>query len=75
MPRLADEMRRRRLEHLAADLKTELLIRRSLTMSVERVEDVELWRSAARLAGRRLGIPVRTGVSRDGSTVWASEGP
>jgi SAM-dependent methyltransferase len=30
---------------------------------------------AARIAGRRLGVQVRTGVARDGSKVWASEGP
>jgi hypothetical protein len=33
------------------------------------------WRRAARLAGRRLGIQVRTGVSRTGDKVWAVEGP
>jgi hypothetical protein len=75
MPRLIDELERRRLEHLSQQLADELRIRRSITMSSACIEDVELWRRAARLAGRRLGIPVRTGLSSDGTKVWASEGP
>ena len=39
------------------------------------VHDVDLWRRAARRAGRLLGIPIRTGVAPDGSAVWACEGP
>jgi uncharacterized metal-binding protein len=34
------------------------------------VGDVELWRRAARSAGRVLNVPVRTGVAPDGSKVW-----
>jgi hypothetical protein len=34
------------------------------------VGDIELWRRAARRAGRILHVPVRTGVSDDGSKVW-----
>lgn len=33
--------------------------------------DVDRWRRAARQAGREMGWSVRTGVSSDGSTVWA----
>ncbi len=72
--RVADLQRRRR-ERLIEQLQQELRVRRGLTLSTDSVEDVREWRSAARAAGRRLGIPVRTGVSSDGSKVWASEGP
>jgi hypothetical protein len=75
MARLTDELDRRRLERLAAELALELRLRRSVTYGTDYVEDVELWRRAARLAGRQLGIQVRTGVSSDGTKVWASEGP
>ena len=34
--------------------------------------DVDRWRWATRQAGRSLGWSVRTGVSDDGSTVWAT---
>jgi hypothetical protein len=34
------------------------------------VADVELWRKAARRAGRILSVPVRTGMSDDGDKVW-----
>ena len=70
-----DELERRRLDRLVEQLTRQLGIHRSLTLDVNYVEDVDLWRKAARLAGRRLGIPVRTGVSRDGTRVSASEGP
>jgi hypothetical protein len=70
-----DELERWRLERLVTKLAAELEARRSLTYSTEYVEDVDLWRRAARVAGRRLGVPIRTGVSRDGTKVWASEGP
>jgi hypothetical protein len=66
----ADELERWHLEHLVKQLTEGLRTHRSLTYSTDYVEDVELWRRAARVAGRRLGIPVRTGVSRDGTKVW-----
>lgn len=34
------------------------------------VADLELWRTAARRAGRNLSIPVRTGISDEGDKVW-----
>jgi len=34
--------------------------------------DVKRWRRAARQAGSALGWSIRTGVSADGSTVWAT---
>ncbi len=75
MASLSDELARRRLEHLVEQLTQQLLVRRGVTHGTDYVEDIELWRKAARIAGRRLGMQVRTGVSRDGSKVWASEGP
>jgi hypothetical protein len=75
MRRLTDELERRRLERLTEQLTEQLRVHRSLTLDVDRLEDVELWRKAARRAGRRLAVPVRTGVSHDGTKVWASEGP
>jgi hypothetical protein len=75
MAQVVDELERRRLERLVQQLTEQLRVHRSLTLGVDRVDNVDLWRKAARMAGRRLGIPVRTGVSRDGAKVWASEGP
>jgi hypothetical protein len=69
------DLQRRRLERLVEQLKQELLVRRGLVLSADSVEDLDEWRRAARMAGRQLGIPIRTGVSRDGTKVWASEGP
>ena len=43
----------------------------SLVRNASEVGDVELWRLAARKAGRVLGVPIRTGVAPDGSRVWA----
>jgi len=65
----------RQFEELVLKLVLELKFKRSVNYAVSSIEDVELWRRAARTAGRRLGIQVRTGISRDGQVVWASEGP
>ena len=65
----------RRLELLVDELTVQLKVSQGATHGIDYVEDIELWRKAARIAGRRLGIAVRTGVSRDGTKVWASEGP
>ncbi len=43
----------------------------SLVRNASEVGDVDLWRRAARKAGRVLGVPIRTGVAPDGSRVWA----
>ena len=65
-----------RINRLAREIASQL---RSNSNSVVRgtanVGDVDEWRRAARKAGRQLGIQIRTGVSRDGDKVWASEGP
>ena len=75
MRSLTDELGRRRLDRLVRRLERELRNRRSFTCSADRLEDVQQWRRAARVAGRRMGISVRTGISRDGTKVWVSEGP
>jgi hypothetical protein len=72
---MTDELADRRLEILVRELENQLRTDRGVKHGVDYVADVDLWRKAARIAGRRLGIPVRTGISRDGTEVWASEGP
>jgi hypothetical protein len=69
------DLQRRRFERLVEQLRQELLVRRGVVLNADSVEDVAEWRKAARQAGRSLGIPVRTGVSSDGTKLWASEGP
>ncbi len=61
----------RKVEALAAQLLPVLRDRGSLMVDAEDVADVDLWRRAARLAGRRLGCRVRTGVVGAGARVWA----
>jgi hypothetical protein len=75
MASVIDEFERRRLQRLTDELAIELSLRGSVMYTADYVGDVDLWRRAARAAGRRLGIVVRTGVSPDGAKVWASEGP
>lgn len=70
-----DELARRRLELRVQEIAQLLALHKSVTFSTNYVEDVDEWRKAARIAGHRLNISVRTGVARDGSKVWASEGP
>jgi hypothetical protein len=60
---------------LVEELTWQLRDIKTVKHGVDYVGHVELWRKAARIAGRRLGIPVRTGITRDGSEVWAAEGP
>ena len=73
--RTVDELADSRLELLVQELSTQLRFNRGVKHGTDYVGDVELWRKAARIAGRLQRIPVRTGVSRDGTEVWASEGP
>jgi len=41
-----------------------------LKVSTADVDDVDRWRRAARACARRIGVPARTAVSTDGSSVW-----
>lgn len=64
-------LEQRKTEELAAVLERHmapLAPMGSLQVPVAKVPDVERWRRAARLAARRLGWRVRTGVSR--GYVW-----
>jgi hypothetical protein len=70
-----DELERQRTERLVLVLMEHLRNNQGVNVAVELIEDVDRWRRAARLAGHRLGISVRTGISRDGTTIWVSEGP
>ncbi len=65
----------RRLTGLVVQLAVELEIHETLVCDANAIEDFDLWRRAARIAGRRLKVPVRTGVSRDGLKVWAIQEP
>jgi hypothetical protein len=60
------------VERLAEELLAVLRDRGAVVADTARLEEVDRWRRAARLAGRRLGWRMRTGVSRDGSRVWAA---
>jgi hypothetical protein len=73
--KMDDELAQRRLERRVNEIAQLLALHQSVTFSTQYVEDVNEWRKAARIAGRRLKIQVRTGVSRDGEKVRASEGP
>ena len=64
-----------RVERLAVDIAPLLATRGNVIVDTSRADDVDLWRRSARRAGRLLGMPVRTGVSWDGTRVWACEGP
>jgi predicted nucleic acid-binding protein len=70
-----DELARRRFDRQVSKLQDQLKTLQTVVYGIDQIEDIGEWRRAARAAGRRLGIPVRTGVSRDGTKVWASEGP
>lgn len=56
------------VDKLALQLAAQMRGRGSLSADVADIENVDVWRKAARKAGRILGHNVRTGVS--GSRVW-----
>jgi hypothetical protein len=70
-----DQLAQKRLELLVDELTQKFKDNRGVTHGTDSISDIELWHKAARIAGQRLGIRVRTGVSRDAAKVWASEGP
>jgi hypothetical protein len=70
-----DELAARRFDALVEWMIELLTTRSGGNFRTDGIDDVEQWRKAARAAGRRLNICVRTGVSRDGTIVWVSEGP
>ena len=69
-------LERVRIDRLAEEIAWQLRSNcNSVVRGTANVANVVEWRRAARKAGRQLGIQIRTGVSRDGDKVWASEGP
>jgi hypothetical protein len=64
-----------RVARLADEIASQLEANSNSVTRLTASMNVDEWRRAARLAGRRLGIQVRTGVSRTGDKVWAVEGP
>lgn len=66
---LADEPAE--LDRLAKEIAEQLVAGHgSVVRSTASVVDVDLWRKAARRAGRILSVPVRTGVSDASDKVW-----
>lgn len=60
-------------QQLADRLAGELTERGSISQGVAHLTvPIDIWRSAARMSGRRLGRPVRTGVSLNSEVVWAA---
>lgn len=70
-----ESLERRQIEAIAADIERQLGDAAdipgvsSLTIRLDCVDDVERWRKAVRLVGRRHGWQVRTGVGR--GVAWA----
>jgi len=73
---LEQHRRRRRAELLIPEVAFELQAAGTVVSQLDDPADVEMWREAGPLAGRRLGRHVRTGstrcgcADRDGSHVW-----
>jgi nicotinic acid phosphoribosyltransferase len=44
----------------------------ALVVRVDEIGDPEEWRRSARRAAHEAGYRIRTGVTRDGSAVWAA---
>jgi hypothetical protein len=70
-----DELAERKFENLVLRHMDRLSSVRSYVVPSSEIENVPEWRKAARAAGRRLEIRVRTGISRDGTLVWVTEEP
>jgi hypothetical protein len=65
------DLRKRRIERLAADLARELVSKTYLIVDVDQLDSVDEWRAAARLAARQRGWQVRTGFGRTRRQVFA----
>jgi hypothetical protein len=64
------DLRKRRIERLADELAPHLL-HGPVIVEVDHIDSVEEWRAAARVAARRRGWKVRTGMSRGNGRVFA----
>jgi len=58
-----------KVARLARELALDL-VNGSIVRSTAKLDDIGLWRKAARKAGRDHGWRIATGVSDDGSKVW-----
>jgi hypothetical protein len=65
------DLGRRRIERLADELEP-FLRRGHAVVEVDRVPSADEWRAAARLAARRNGWQVRTGMSRGRERAFAA---
>ncbi len=65
------DLRQRRIERLADELEP-YLRRGHVIVEIDRVPSAEEWRAAARLATRRNGWQVRTGMSRGRGRAYAA---
>jgi hypothetical protein len=65
------DLRKRRIERLADELAPHLL-HGPVIVEVDRIDSVDEWRAAARVAARRRGWKVRTGMSRGNGRVFAA---
>ena len=65
------DLRQRRIERLAVDLARVLVSTTYLIVEVDEIDSVDEWRAAARLAARRRGWQVRTGLGQTGQQVFA----
>ncbi len=65
------DLRKRRIERLAADLAKELVSKTYLIVEVDQLDSVEDWRAAARRAARQRGWKVRTAFGLGKQQVFA----
>lgn len=65
------DLRKRRIERLAADLAKELVSKTYLIVEVDQLDSVEDWRAAARRAARQRGGKVRTAFGLGKQQVFA----
>lgn len=65
------DLRKRRIERLADELAPHLL-HGPVVVEVDRIDSIEEWRAAARIAARRHGWKVRTGMGRGNERAFAA---
>jgi hypothetical protein len=66
------DLRKRRIERLAADLARDLVSTTYIIVEVDELDSVAEWRAAARLAAQQRGWQVRTGFGRGKKHVFAT---
>lgn len=65
------DLGKRRIERLAVDLARDLVSTSYVIVEVDKIDSVDEWRAAARLAARQRGWQVRTGFGRGNARVFA----